>query len=622
MYCRKCGNLLDDTDQNCRKCGEPTKIQMPDESAEPIERNDSPKNSEFVWDVHDFTKLKNTEDIRFNWRLEDYSEPNINEDAEKMLEETLFQEIKDNFKKSSESKIDRFYTFNKRNEEFQELLDKEYERLKGNQSEETLDDTYKETLQDFADAVDETKMAAPAAEEEAEPAASTDEAMKTQTSDSETIEMPAPETVHQVQSLKAGHLDEMAAARAVFFADGAIQNSGSKKKKKKNKSSESKQELGQKMEEEQNIEAKEISAAQLTEHYNGSEAFAVKEDAMTAETAETAALGADANSEKTTAADAETNETEICKDARPATAEDIIEEAPETIEEALPPIPTSHEEENIEKTTDKRTRLGRVILIIIALILAVEIAILGIRYFAPNSAIAKSINNVQSQVIGTVAGWINSDDDIEPASGESPEATDVNGKEDDTDIELPENIMKPDPEPMSDKTALIASQMGNNKNIINVRKNETLAYQAGKDYGLSDINHSKPIENNIWKAPEGKDPVYYDQSIVGTLIAFDSQWIDYVNGGSNRVLNLLKKDSKAYRNAVNFSKVSKVKETFQLLEIGDIRKGSKGYYAWTYEEIQITENGKTNDLKYHWIYHLEPVDGEMKIVNYIKYQNY
>ena len=149
---------------------------------------------------------------------------------------------------------------------------------------------------------------------------------------------------------------------------------------------------------------------------------------------------------------------------------------------------------------------------------------------------AKFINNAQSQIIRTVTGWFISDDDIDPTSGEGPEAIDESNDKDDEVVEPPEITPEPDPKPMEDKDALISSQMGNYKNIINVWSNETLAYQAGRDYGFSGINNSKPIENNIWKAPEGEDPVYYDQSIVGTIIAFDSQWIDYVNGDGNSSL--------------------------------------------------------------------------------------
>ena len=89
------------------------------------------------------------------------------------------------------------------------------------------------------------------------------------------------------------------------------------------------------------------------------------------------------------------------------------------------------------------------------------------------------------------------------------------------------------------------------------------------------------------------------------LISFDSQWTDYVNGGSDAVIDLTKYGSKAYRDATTYSKVGKIKESFDLLQIGDIQKGSEGYYVWTYEEITQTSGGIPTKIHYHWIYYLE-----------------
>lgn len=656
MYCRKCGSLLDDTDQYCQKCGEPTGVQISNESKESFEnaeeailnppytdiennntlisneeseldktaadseKNDPSKNSEFIWNVHDFPSPKKIEDIEFNWNLDEYSQSDIKEEKEPILEETLFREIKDESNKSAKSKIDRFYTFNRKKEEFQKLLDKEYERLKGIRSGEFTDEANLVTI--FCDtesesnftekkpeplSVDEEsttnlptiegegKMTTSVGEEGINPTVSetlsvteneqeiTSPSADNKTEQEEYIEniaeqdsadqvsVPEPaaqETEHfeltnEENTLKASipraeHLDEMSKARAEYFAEAETNDKEIKEQPKDGNDGDT--DSGIESNEEKNLE--------------------------------------------------ETKETKETKETNEVNAE----ESSVSVQAAIP-----QNEEITEETENKRGSLGRVILIIIAVLLAIEIAILGIRYFAPDSAIAQSINNTQTQIIKTVTGWFSGNEDVDPTSGDGPEAIDEGIDNEDVTAEPPEIIPEPDPNPIEDKAALISSQMGNNKNILNVRNNEALAYQAGRDYGLPDINNSKPIENNIWKVSEGEEPVYYDQSIVGTIIAFDSQWIDYVNGDSNSVLNLLKKDSKAYRNAVNFSKAGKVKETFQLLEIGEIRKGSNGFYVWTHEEISVIENNKTSNLKYNWIYHLEPVDGEMKIVNYVKY---
>ena len=72
-------------------------------------------------------------------------------------------------------------------------------------------------------------------------------------------------------------------------------------------------------------------------------------------------------------------------------------------------------------------------------------------------------------------------------------------------------------------------------------------------------------------------------------------------------------------NTLSFSKAGKINEVFNLLEIGEVRKGTKGYYVWVREEIEITENNRTAAKTYQWIYQVAPSDTGMKIVNYFPY---
>jgi hypothetical protein len=130
---------------------------------------------------------------------------------------------------------------------------------------------------------------------------------------------------------------------------------------------------------------------------------------------------------------------------------------------------------------------------------------------------------------------------------------------------------------------------------------------------------SDEILEKLRAREENGKVVYLDESIVGTLIAFNSQWIDYVNEEKREVFKLIKKDSTAYKNAINFSKLGKIKETFNLMEIGEIRQGNKGYYTWIHEEIEIAEGGRVEHKTYNWIYYLEPVNNQMQIVNYYKF---
>lgn len=653
MYCRKCGNKTGETDHYCQVCGTPTGYQEasdaaaettemkeeivfnppydnksqfieeslpgsedsldPNEAADSSDPNEAEadlkeyiseneieeqkmdetmnpgasKENEFTWNIYQFPSSKKTEEVVFNWNMADFNQPQPKETEPVPFEEEFFQEIREDANRIKEQNIDRFFTFSKKNEEFQELLDREYEKLnkhtepdqKGNLYEEadiieeasnqeihinleaasddevvTNEDKLEASSEDRPDeeTAEEAETAAEviAIELEAETEPAADNEPETEEAKVEETE-PTLVTLPTESVPKAEHISEMSEARAQFFGGELIQDNESIKKKLE-------------------------------------------------------------------------TETEVVEESTP------LPESDETGNATAPPSDINADEEKEEEDNHKRS-IGQILMIILAIILFVEIVILGIRFFAPESAAAKVINNTQTQIFKTLAGWSDGIKDMFSGNDSNEDKTTPDVKDTDQEGQGQEEPSGekpgdsaaekpvPDPNPTKDKNALISSQMVNNNNIVQVKANEALAYQASRNYGQTDINNSKPITNNIWQVPESGNPVYYDQAVVGTIIAFDSQWIDYVNEGSKSVLDLLKKDSDAYRKALAFTKVGKIKETFNLLEIGEIRQGGKGFYIWTHEEIQITEKGVVTDKKYNWIYYLEPTDGKMQIVNFIKF---
>lgn len=192
MFCRNCGQKLADGDKFCSSCG--TKTQVEDNGAavesvipevktedkplfEPFDfkafgfdfsdlglgtgtkkeetvegSKPTPPTEKFDWNTGAFPEktATKTEDINFNWSLtpetlEPAPEPEIftapdpvwnGAETPEMpasdLEAELFGDIEskaDETRKQSEE-IDKFFTFHKKNEEFQKILDREYEKVK------------------------------------------------------------------------------------------------------------------------------------------------------------------------------------------------------------------------------------------------------------------------------------------------------------------------------------------------------------------------------------------------------------------------------------------------------------------------------------------------------------
>jgi len=285
MYCKICGNLLDDTDQSCKICGtavehkekpaepmeevifnppfeeektevpfgsfaDPVKIGLSepepikkvisdlnmepvkDLKSEPVKMPDA--NQEFKWNIYEFPKAKRTEDIAFNWNPDSKEEEKKEEITIEALEQALFKDIKEDAIRNQDTGIEKFLTFSRKNEEFQELLDREYERLRKRSeydfqpksvepelpadfvlsNRESTDDESESTVvpEPPADSIlsvePESSVAEPPAEPETVP---------------ESAAVAKQEIKHDTKP-KTDHIEEMANARALFFSDEIVQD--------------------------------------------------------------------------------------------------------------------------------------------------------------------------------------------------------------------------------------------------------------------------------------------------------------------------------------------------------------------------------------------------------------
>ena len=244
--------------------------------------------------------------------------------------------------------------------------------------------------------------------------------------------------------------------------------------------------------------------------------------------------------------------------------------------------------EEEEEPKRKGSFFARFLLVLLILLIILEGAFMGFKYYMPDNPYFKIVDNKVTQAVLTVESWFQ----VKGPATETPKAEEP---------VIEESVAK---EPVVEEPANLFPE---NKNIKEISMNPDLVYVSGKDYGTADINKSLP-------ALESTDQV------IDTIVEYDSKWIDYVNSGDKGVLALTAPGSQAEKNAQTFTKAGKIKETFNSLEIGEVRKGTKGYYIWVREEIEILENNVNTTKVYNWIYQLTPVENQMKIVNYFSYK--
>ncbi len=194
MYCKHCGNEIADDSRFCNHCGSPVEALTKPAAPEPVnvaeftfEPEDKPQEprrasfAEFQWNVEEYpsrTAVEKTEDVDFNWNASPeeiseapkknaaFVEPQ-NEIRGEDLEQAVFGQIefgqieqkREPEELSAAERIDKFFTFNKKNEEFQKLINNEYERVKsGNAIQHEMTEADKIAEERFTSLPENTSM--------------------------------------------------------------------------------------------------------------------------------------------------------------------------------------------------------------------------------------------------------------------------------------------------------------------------------------------------------------------------------------------------------------------------------------------------------------------------------
>lgn len=472
---------------------------------------------------------------------------------------------------SPRKSIDKFYTFNQKNEEFQALLDQEYERLRNRiredseaeaiiaNKEEKLEQARatwsKEALEEPVEEAEETvevaeETKAPveiAAEAEVEVAEAdavndTEETEDAQSTEVETEEVPETEEAGLETESEVEEVEE------AEEADAAVHEA-----------------------EEDAVQEEACACACETEEEVACDISS--EDAEAACVVETAAQVEEA-------AKAEDAETE---DEHDDTEEAEVEETPSKPESGNPPSDEEEKEEEARGDEDsKETKLhysdifanddvhdsdsgdeqktGRwkiIVLDIIIVILAIAVICSGILVFAKGSAPANKI----SQGIS----WV-----TEKFSGSSDKSKD--------DKKSEEKVEKT--KSMED---VVAAAKKNYVNIGKVQYDSKLKFDTSKDYGISELKNAKNFKDG-----EFSDGKLLSEAIVNLSLGYYSGLTDKVNSGSDDVLKLINEDSELYGHVKAIAEGNE-EQQIKNIKIGEIKNSGSNYYVI----LQITE-GKAN----------------------------
>lgn len=469
--------------------------------------------------------------------------------------------------------IDKFYTFNQKNEEFQALLDQEYERLRNRIREDSE-----------AEAIIANK------EEKLEQARATwsKEALEEPVEETEETVEVAEETETPVKVAVEAEV-EVAEAEAVNDAEDTEEAQDTEvETEEAPETEEADVEPESEFEE---VEEIEEATEEDEEAVQEAEEPAIQEEACACETEEEVACDISSeDSEEACVVEAQAQVEEVAKaeeaeteDEHDDTEEAEAEETPSEPESGNPPSDEEKKEEEASGDEDsKETKLhysdifanddvhdsdsgneqktGRwkiIVLDIIIVILAIAVICSGILVFAKGSAPANKI----SQGIS----WV-----TEKFSGSSDKS-----KDDKKSEEKAEKAKS-----MED---VVAAAKKNYVNIGKVQYDSKLKFDTSKDYGISELKNAKNFKDG-----EFSDGKLLSEAIVNLSLGYYSGLTDKVNSGSDDVLKLINEDSELYGHVKAIAEGNE-EQQIKNIKIGEIKNSGSNYYVI----LQITE-GKAN----------------------------
>ena len=458
---------------------------------------------------------------------------------------------------SPRKSIDKFYTFNQKNEEFQALLDQEYERLRNR----IREDSEAEAIIANKEEKLEQARATWSKEPLEEPVEEAEETVEV------TEETEAPVEVAVESEVEATEVEE-AEAEAVNDAENTEEAQDTEvETEEAPETEEADVETESEFEE---VEETEEATDEDEEAVQEAEEPAIQEEACVVET-------------QAQAEEVEKAEEPEAEDTYDDNEEAEAEETPSKPESGNPPSDEEKKEEYASGDEDsKETKLhysdifanddvhdsdsgneqktGRwkiIVLDIIIVILAIAVICSGILVFAKGSAPANKI----SQGIS----WV-----TEKFSGSSD-----NSKDDKKSEEKAEKTKS-----MED---VVAAAKKNYVNIGKVQYDSKLKFDTSKDYGLSELKNAKKFKDGEFSG--GK---LLSEAIVNLSLGYYSGLTDKVNSGSDDVLKLINEDSELYGHVKAIAEGDE-EQQIKNIKIGEIKNSGSNYYVI----LQITE-GKAN----------------------------
>ena len=379
--------------------------------------------------------------------------------------------------------VNKFYTFNKKNEEFQRLLDKEYEKLKNDDGFQEIEDNEKE----FCTIEDSSSDAQKGGQESESDSPMFCEAKSNGGASKEDENSSMGVLEHSDQYTESGNEGTTSEGNK---SEGDIEevkeygdeNDSIKSESEKNESDE--------------VESKEVKSGEIEQGEAATNTISEQsEDELKSNRKRRGR--ADNRSKTKFDFHAIFDDEDVIDSSNSIKQKKTHKKDNELIENVK--LNDSNDEEQIESTEDKpKSRGMKILSILFYAILIIVIVILGIKLVAPDSSLAVNIDRAYETVVDKI-------------TGKTPQGAQV---EESKTIE-----------------DWIADASSANQNISKIESDPEIKVDITKK-DFKGIDASKPFSDSIWYTTDDGQDVYYGGDIVKAVIAYYSD-LNTSSGGIN-----------------------------------------------------------------------------------------
>lgn len=132
---------------------------------------------------------------------------------------------------------------------------------------------------------------------------------------------------------------------------------------------------------------------------------------------------------------------------------------------------------------------------------------------------------------------------------------------------------------VSDTGAAIDRQAGSYTDIGSISEDTALRFEKGRDYGMEGLDGSRRNKDSVWYAAEDGQAVSYCDAVVDTVLAYYSGLTKRMNEGSDEVLSLIDPDSALYGVISAITQDTGNTHGISTVQIGEIRNNEQDYFV-------------------------------------------